>query len=216
MAAKQPVSAFLNRRYGLLTIVEDLGTVEKYRRVFAKCECGNSKSFRLADIQHGGSTNCGCIRKAYLLGKNTKHGESRTKLYRRWKGIIERCAYKNHFAYNRYGGRGISVCKEWKDDFLSFKDWALSAGYQGAGEVDRINNDGNYEPSNCRIVTRKQNCRNKSNNHNYTMNGETKCLSEWAEQYRIAPHLLYHRINIMGWPLEKALSVKPKYRIYAD
>lgn len=216
MPAKKPANAFLNKKYGLLTIVEDLGTVDKYRRVSAKCECGNIKLFRLSDIQKGGSTNCGCVRKAYLRSKNTKHGESGTKLYRRWKGIIERCNYKNHFAYHRYGGRGISVCKEWIDDFLTFKEWAVNNGYQGFGEVDRINNDGNYEPNNCRIVTRKQNCRNKSNNHNATMNGETKCLSEWAEQYNTTPDLLYHRINNMGWSLEKALSVKRKYRIYAD
>lgn len=216
MAAKQPSVAFLNKRYGLLTITEDVGIINSYRRVIAKCDCGNAKQYRLADIQHGRSTNCGCIRKAHLHIRNTKHGESRTKLYRRWKGIIERCTYKGHFAYDRYGGRGISVCKEWLDDFLAFKEWALNNGYQGAGEVDRINNNGNYEPVNCRIVTRKQNCRNKGSNHYVTMNGETKCISEWAEQYDITADLLYHRINNMGWPIEKALSVKPKYRIYAD
>lgn len=216
MPALENSALFIGKTYGKLTVLSDLGTVKNSRRVEAKCECGNIKGYRLSDLKSGMSTNCGCVRKMLLRIKNTTHGESRTKLYRTWKGMIERCTYTKHFAYNRYGGRGIKVCPEWTENFLIFKDWAMSSGYMQGKEIDRINNDGDYYPENCRLVGRKENCRNKTGNHLMTMDGVTQCISAWAEQYNTTPDLLYHRINNMKWELKRALTTKRNYRVYAD
>lgn len=108
---------------------------------------------------------CGCRRKE-LRGKDHhfyKHGGIPRELYGKWKSIHERCFNSNHKKFPRYGGRGISVCKEW-DNYLPFKKWALSLNWKKGMEIDRINNNNNYSPTNCRFVTRAENCQNKSNN----------------------------------------------------
>lgn len=113
-----------------------------------------------------------------------KHGYSRDPIYPIWTNMIARCNNSKKDHYDRYGGRGIKVCDEWYDISV-FADWAYSNGYEKGLQIDRIDNDGNYCPSNCRFVTHTQNLRNTSINKYLTICGETKCLSEWAEDYGI-------------------------------
>ena len=118
----------------------------------------------------------------------------------------QRCYNKNTVGYRNYGGRGITVCNEWKDSFLSFKKWAINNGYDESLSIDRIDNNGNYEPKNCRWVTRKQQARNRNICRFITYGNETKCLSEWAEEAGIAPSLLSDRLR-GGWSMEDALNM---------
>ena len=117
----------------------------------------------------------------------------------------ERCNNKNNKSYKNYGGRGIKVCKEWSENFMSFYNWSINNGYKEGLTIDRINNDGNYEPSNCRWITRKEQNRNYRKNHLLTYKGETLCLADIADKYGINRGTLLYRLK-KGKTIEEALN----------
>lgn len=117
-----------------------------------------------------------------------------TKVHGVWAAMIRRCQNKNSDGYRYYGGRGITVCNEWKDASVFIK-WALDNGYKDGLKIDRINNNGMYEPSNCRFITHKENCRNRRSSHLITINGVTKSLIEWVEFSGIGLSTIKHRIK---------------------
>ena len=117
----------------------------------------------------------------------------------------QRCFYKKHKHYDRYGGRGITICPEWKDNFEAFYEWAMNCGYSNELSIDRIDNDGNYEPSNCRWVSAKVQNNNTQRNHYLTYNGETHTAKEWSEITGISNSTICHRIGY-GWPIERVLE----------
>lgn len=138
------------------------------------------------------------------------HGYSDHRLYKVWQGIKSRCYNKNNKHYKNYGGRGIKVCDEWLSSPKSFVDWAIENGAQVGLDIDRINNDGNYEPSNCRFVTREVNCKNKRDVSIF--NGET--MIDASKRLGGAPALVQQRIVILGWSIEDAFTIpKTKSRI---
>jgi hypothetical protein len=110
---------------------------------------------------------------------------SGTRLYNIWVGLKGRCNNPNDARYDRYGGRGISVCEEWNTSFQSFYDWAISNGYSEDLTIDRIDNDGNYEPSNCKWSTNKEQCNNRVTNINIKIGNTTKTLTEWCEIFDV-------------------------------
>lgn len=119
------------------------------------CDCGNIVYTTRTRLVKGLTKSCGCLQKERASELNKKHGMSNTKLFNIWQDMCKRCFYENHHAYNYYGGRGITVCNEWKNDFLSFYNWSISNGYKEGLSIDRINNNGNYCPENCRWTTMK-------------------------------------------------------------
>ncbi len=134
-----------------------------------------------------------------------KHGHGRrssqTRIWRAWKSMLQRCEAPNNRGYSRYGGRGISVCERWHD----FSNFLADMGERPEGlTLDRINNDGNYEPGNCRWATIKEQSRNKSTNRFIEFNGERRCLTEWAEVLGIKTGTLQARLK--KWPIEQALT----------
>lgn len=129
------------------------------------------------------------------------------RLYSIWHNMKSRCYYRKSEKYKDYGGRGIIVCDEWRNNFQAFYDWAMSHGYADDLTIDRKDVNGNYEPSNCRWVTQKEQHNNTRKNHYITYNGETKTAAEWARQYGIHRCVLNNRIR-RGWNFEKAISVK--------
>ena len=135
----------------------------------------------------------------YHRNGNPKHGLYRDNaaLFNTWQTMKGRCENPNRPKFKDYGGRGIKVCKEWHEA-SSFILWALSHGYEKGLQLDRINNDGDYCPENCRFVTPKQNSRNKRNSRMLTVNGETKCVSEWSEIVGISPYTIYWWIKKRG------------------
>lgn len=144
-----------------------------------------------------------------------KHGESHTRLHNVWTGMKQRCNDSRGKEYHRYGGRGIKVCDEWLD-YNNFREWAVSNGYDanaqfGQCTLDRIDNDGDYEPNNCRWVSFAQQCSNKVSRHTYTYRGETLTIGEWSKKTGIAFHTLFYRIKA-GWD-EKTVFT-PSHTIY--
>ena len=139
------------------------------------------------------------------------HGLSRdidgkhTRLFRIWQGMKSRCSNVNLKEYPRYGGAGIKVCNEWLNDYQSFYNWAMQNSYNDQLTLDRINNGGNYKPSNCRWVDEKVQANNRKDNRILELNGERKTLSEWADKYEIKYSVVFERLK-RGWALEKALT----------
>lgn len=146
-----------------------------------------------------------------FLGKK-EHKIKNKKLYKKWWHIINRCNNEKDISYSNYGARGIKVCDNWLD-YDNFAKWSLENGYAEGLEIDRINCNGNYEPNNCRYVSRLINSRNKRNTLKYLYQGKEKTLKEIAEQNNISYKLLWQRINREKMSLESALSVKAKRRI---
>lgn len=134
-------------------------------------------------------------------------------LMQRYKHIKERCNNPNSKSYSRYGGRGIKMCDEWSNDYQKFEDWCFNNGYRKDLAIDRINNDGNYAPDNCRFVTPKENNQNRRTSRFYTINGETKNLQQWCDSYSIKRGTVNTRLKY-GWSIEDALAnpVKSKDR----
>jgi hypothetical protein len=135
------------------------------------------------------------------------HGKRKTRLYRIWANVKTRCTNKNDPHYNRYGGRGITVCDEWKNDFEAFCNWAMSNDYADDLTIDRIDNNGNYCPSNCRWVTVKEQNQNKRNVILLTYNGETKSAAEWARKLNLGHDTIRQRYR-KGWTVEQCLFGK--------
>ena len=171
-----------------------------------QCDCGNTKLVASTHLRCGSVRSCGCL-KEELRGKNfKKHGGSRTRLYRIWKQIHTRCNNPNSINYKDYGGRGINLCEEWKNDFSSFLDWSTSNGYAENLTIDRIDNDGNYCPENCRWVTNKKQQNNKRSTVFIEYDGQKHSLSEWAEIIGVTRNALWKRLFVEGWSIERALT----------
>lgn len=131
-------------------------------------------------------------------------------LYSRWKAMKQRCYNPKHTYYKNYGARGISVCDEWKDNFLNFYNWAISTGYREGLTVDRIDNDKGYSPENCRWATKKEQGRNLRTNRPITIGGETKLMCEWAEISGISSANILKRIR-RGWKNEDLIKPLKSY-----
>ena len=131
-----------------------------------RCDCcGNTKIVSELSLYSGVTTSCGCLHSG-KNNSNYKDGRSKERLYHVWKGMLYRCFNKGHPCYQYYGGRGITVCDEWRNDYVAFRNWAMETGYDpdapfGKCTIDRIDNNGNYEPSNCRWVTMAVQSKNK-------------------------------------------------------
>lgn len=168
--------------------------------VVCQCKCGRISVLATLEIRFSGGCK-GC----QIARRNHVHGESRTRLYVIFNCMKQRCKNHKHPAWKDYGGRGISVCREWSESYEVFRDWSLANGYSDELEIDRINNDGSYEPENCRWTTRKQQARNMRSTRYLTVNGVTKSVPEWSEQTGLKMSIINSRIRL-GWSPEKAVS----------
>ena len=199
--------------FGRLKVIKEADPFHssgRTRRMWlCQCDCGNTLVVRGENLKGGNTKSCGCYQKTQVSQSNGTHHMSRTRLYYIWQGMKERCCNPNSKPFPDYGGRGITICDEWLN-FIGFKDWAYENGYQDDLTLDRINNDGNYEPSNCRWTDLFTQGRNKRNNRLMTFNGETHCLSEWVEITGIKYGTLLTRI-MNGWTVEDTLT-KPVRR----
>lgn len=183
-----------------------LTVLSEYKRenglTFWKCICNcenkSIKFIQYSNLISGKTTSCGCYQEE--LNHEVKHGLSRTRLFRIWKGILKRCYDENNYAYSNYGGRGIRVCDEWLietdyEGLYNFYNWAMENGYSDELTIDRINVDGIYEPKNCRWSTYKEQNSNKRNNVYIEIEGESKSLAEWAEFTGIDIRMIHKRVK---------------------
>ena len=138
-----------------------------------------------------------------------KYTRKKDPLYRRYRSIISRLENPNATDFEHYGGRGIKMCEEWRNDYLSFKKWSEENGYSQDLYIDRIDNDGPYSPDNCRWVSLIGQNRNKRTNHIISYAGKALCMSEWAEITGIGFHTIKWRLKL-GWSVEDALTIKPR------
>jgi hypothetical protein len=150
------------QRFGKLVVVSMAGKTKYWdRKWLCKCDCGGDALVLGGNLKRGHTTSCGCSR----IDAITSHGGCGSRLYTIWSLMIRRCEKEYDGRYHRYGGRGISVCDEWRNSFEVFRDWAMENGYEPTLTIDRINNDGNYEPANCRWATLKDQAQNRGNSH---------------------------------------------------
>lgn len=136
------------------------------------------------------------------------HGKTHTPLYNVWYGIKQRCYYEKNISYKNYGGRGIRMCQEWLDDFMNFYNWAMNNNYKEGLTIDRIDNNGNYEPHNCRWSTKTQQANNKRNNVNFTYDGKTMSLKAWCRHLDISYKTCMTRKH-RGHSIEECLNLVP-------
>lgn len=203
------------QKFGRLTVIERKENSKNgTARWLCKCECGNYVVVLSSMLKSGRTKSCGCYMRETISNIRKKHGMADTRLYKVWRTMKERCFCKTYRDYKHYGGRGITVCDSWKNDFKSFYDWAIANGYdenakRGQYTIDRIDVNGNYEPSNCRLVSMKEQANNIRTNHRITYKGKTQTLSQWADEVGISSHTLSNRLNI-GWSIEKTLNTKIK------
>jgi hypothetical protein len=178
------------------------------------CDCGNLHIANGAAVKKGNIKSCGCLQRE-IASKNSKtHGFSKTRLYRVWRGMITRCENPNSDYYYSYGGRGIKVCPEWRHDFLSFRKWSLSNGYDENAKfsectLDRIDNDGDYEPSNCRWVSMKEQSKNRRVTVFVEIESVYKPLVDLSEEFGVNYGTLRSRIA-RGVKTKEELLAPPK------
>lgn len=170
-----------------------------------KCKCGHIGRVRIHDLAKNKSRMC---RKcsASLFTSRT-HGMSKTKLYRTWKDMKYRCCKKGNTGYENYGGRGIIVCDEWTEDFMNFYKWSKDNGYSEELEIDRIDVNGDYKPSNCRWVTKTTQNNNTRRNHYIYYKGKKYTLSQLSRKHGLKPLVVYKRLK-RGWTVEEAVTIK--------
>lgn len=183
----------IGKKFGRLIVLEELEERKQRKKVYkCQCDCGNIVNVIGTHLRNGNTRSCGCLVKQ---GVHTTHGKTNTRLYQVWMGMKARCYNENACKYPRYGGRGIVICDEWLNDFMSFYNWSMENGYKEDLTIDRINNDGNYEPSNCRWVTLKQQSNNRSTNVNIKYDKYNYNLNQWGEILRLSHSVLSHRYH---------------------
>ena len=203
-------------RYGRLTIIREVepagSSHKRVRRFLCRCDCGNEIICRLPNLKSGTTKSCGCYRKFVSSNRRDCHHLKNTRIYRIWCGMKRRCYNKHNEHFDRYGGRGIIVCDEWKTDFMNFYDWAMSNGYDDKLSIDRINNEGNYEPSNCRWANQKQQIVNSTAAIKCSLGGNIVSLSDIADilgvSFKRIRRIVYMLNN--GYDMNEILSLSKK------
>lgn len=170
------------------------------KMVLCRCDCGTIKEVRYDGIKCGSTKSCGCLRKR----KITTHGMTNTRLYNIWHKMKERCYNRNHVHYHNYGGRGIAVCDQWKNNFQNFYNWAMHNGYSDNLTIDRKDDDGNYTPENCRWATPMEQQNNLRNNRIICAMGKSQSIARWSAEMSIPYSTIYSRL-CGGWNEEDAI-----------
>ena len=207
------MSKFIDRtgqKFGRLTLIERVEN-NKFNQVQWKCrcDCGKEVIVKAYSLTTGQTKSCGCLKKEqdFINIIKVKHKKCNTRLYNIWRDMKWRCNSPKSKRHKFYYDKGIKVCQEWQEDFMNFYDWAMANGYKDNLTLDRINNNGNYEPKNCRWATITEQNNNQSNNIRIKYNESEYTLSELSKIYNIKRATLYDRIK-RGWTIDEALNRK--------
>lgn len=214
MMSEKQIINLIGKRFGRLIVIKRMQQ-DRWRNYkwLCQCDCGKQKIVRSGSLRSGYTQSCGCLQKERCAVSHTRHGhktkEKTSKIYRIWEAILRRCKNPNYHEYKYYGGRGIKVCERWKkfENFLTDMGKPPTKNHS----IDRINNDKDYCLENCRWATKKEQQRNKRNNHLETFNEKTKCIAEWAEEFGIPDGTLRARLKY-GWSIDRALTTPVKAR----
>jgi len=210
MAAELGRSNFIDlsgKRFGRLQVISPVGK-DKYNNYkwLCNCDCGKEKIVKGNCLCSGMTRSCGCLRAENTTKTKTTHGLSKTRLYAIWGSIVQRCTNNNDPNYRNYGGRGITICKEWRENFESFYDWSLLHGYKSDLSIDRINNNGDYQPDNCRWANQIIQNNNTRRNRRFLYDGKSYTIAELDRLLSGGTGFLSQRLY-KGWTLEEAISI---------
>lgn len=194
------------KRFGRLVVIHRAANLGKLAAWHCQCDCGEQRIVRGGSLRDGKTVSCGCARRDSGRAKKI-HGMSHSPTYNVWSSMIQRCYYEKAESYHLYGARGITVCKRWR----KFKNFLADMGKQPSGKsIERIDNNGNYGPSNCRWATRVEQANNRRTNRLLTAFGKTQTVAMWAREVGISMWSLHARITKLGWSVEDAL-IRKKY-----
>lgn len=196
---------FIGQKFNRLTIIGYDGITNDHKMLAkCKCDCGNIHIATLKDVKNGHIKSCGCLQKEIARNRFLIDNRTNERLYTIYVNMKARCYNVDSPNYKHYGGRGIIICKEWLNDYTTFKTWSLNNGYNDNLSIDRINVNGNYEPSNCRWTTQLVQGNNKRNTIRLTYNNQTHTITEWADILHINRSLIASRYY-KNLPIEKIL-----------
>lgn len=213
------------KKINMLTVLYRSENLKGRTRWHCRCDCGKELDVDYGSLKKG-QYSCGCFTSARIREKKSTHGKSDTRLFNVWAKMKERCCRKTHKSYIDYGGRGIKVCPEWLNDFSAFDEWAMANGYDENADfmkctLDRIDPNGDYEPSNCRFVSMKVQCNNRRNNHYILYKGEKHTIAEWSDITGLSFDTIYRRLKLgwndgqaLGFEKRKGCRVKSKYESF--
>lgn len=209
-----PRRQMIGQKFGRLTVIELAGRRERRLLYRCVCDCGTETVKLAGSLQNGETRSCGCLSSETQIATKTTHGHSKTATYRSWSHMKTRCLNPNFPAFAEWGGRGITICERW----MVFENFLADMGeHPGPGySIDRIDNDGNYEPGNCRWATWAEQASNKRRSRSaarYTVRGITGTLSEVAAAFGIKPNAVYMRLQ-KGIPADEAFTA-PLQRIHS-
>lgn len=190
--------------FGLWNVIMQVPSHDGSKMYLCICACGQLGLIRGYSLKSGESLSCGCRVSIGNKIRNTKTGESTTRLYMIWNTIHFRCENSKCEKYKNYGQRGITVCEEWAS-FEQFKKWAYDNGYTDNLSIERIDVHDGYHPRNCKWIPMREQSYNKTNTHWITINGVSKCLAEWCNIYKKDYDTVWARLK-RGWSPERALS----------
>ncbi len=174
----------IGKKFGRLTIISCYTGKLSNLTAKCECECGTQRDVYVQSLKTGHTKSCGCLPRELSRVRGTKHGGAGSRLYMIWNNMKDRCSNPNNNYYHNYGGRGINFTGEWFW-FAPFQEWALSNGYNDALTLDRVDNNKDYSPDNCKWSTRHEQMRNTRRTINVTYENETKCLKDWAAHFKI-------------------------------
>lgn len=218
MAEQKPIPShprfkdLTGKTFEQLVVLYYCGRAGRHSLWFCRCNCGKACVIRGRNLRSGNSVSCGCYNRESTPRRARTHGLRHTPEYEAWANMKTRCYNSRRRSYARYGGRGIRVCERWLHSFENFlADMGRKPGPEYS--LDRYpNNDGNYEPENCRWATLAEQLSNTRRNHRVTFNGETLTITEWEQKYRFPNGVIKWRL-LHGWSIEEALSsgVRPGF-----
>ena len=187
---------------GFLVVDSWLKNTAKSRMIMYKVKC--LKCGEVTD--KCGSNVLKGVAACKCSSKHEYHSQSKTRLYHIYNSMLSRCYSKSNIRYENYGGKGITVCEEWRNSFSAFYEWAIANGYTDELSIDRKDVNGNYEPSNCRWATAFEQMNNTTRNHYIEYNGKRQTVAQWAKETGIPYATLNQRINRLKWSAERALT----------
>lgn len=191
------------RKFGALTVISRYGSKNGDMFWNCKCKCGKIIQVSTGQLNFGHIVSCGCLKRERVIERNTTHGLSNTRLYEIWCGMKKRCYDENSERYKDYGGRGITICDEWAEDFQAFYNWAVANGYKENLTIERKDVNGNYCPENCTWITKSEQSRNQRKTIRYTIFGIEKPLIEWCEYAEIKNSRAYQRYRNGNPPFDE-------------
>lgn len=205
-AAARSFIDLTGQRFGRLTAIERVENKGKATMWRCMCDCGNVTVVAAGALRSNEVRSCGCLQKELTSLRNTTHGMANSRLHRIWRGMKSRCYNQNTAEYQHYGGKGVKVCDQWKNNFEDFYRWAIENGYRDDLSIDRIDCNGDYSPENCKWSNIIEQANNKMNNIVLTYNGETHTLAEWSGIVGISRCTLRDRLKRYGWSVERTLT----------